>query len=174
MNKINISTLMIAVVFGLVILAIVLAGFTIPIPGTNVVTDPREIFVTIGSALTGPIGAVIIGFFAGIAEPGGISAASLLAHIAGSLWMAFSYKNLVYKPFRMPERLLAWIFLIVIYYGLIISGFVMGLMVFYGGEEPMALFASLAKGAALELLITTIVTTLVLVALPSSRQNPLW
>lgn len=79
------TPIIVAAVFGLVALAIVLAGFIIPMPGTEVVTDPREIFVTLGSALTGPIGAVIIGILAGIAEPGGISLASLLGHIIGAL-----------------------------------------------------------------------------------------
>src|ERR1051325_5980465 len=106
MNKNIWLSLIVAVVFGLVVLTIVLAGFTVPIPGTGVVTDPREIFVTIGSGLTGPLGALIIGFFAGIAEPGGIPLASLLGHIAGALWMAFAYKRLVYERLKMPARLL--------------------------------------------------------------------
>ncbi|RPJ27517.1 MAG: hypothetical protein EHM33_07730 [Chloroflexi bacterium] len=50
--------------------AAVLAGLTIPIPGTPVVTDPREIFTTIGASLTGPIGGIVIGILAGIAESG--------------------------------------------------------------------------------------------------------
>src|ERR687890_93504 len=120
MNKNILTTLIVAIVFGLVVLTIVLAGFTVPIPGTGVVTDPREIFVTIGSALTGPLGALVIGFFAGIVEPGGIPLASLLGHIAGGLWMAF------------------------------------------------------AKGVMVEVLITTTVTTLVLLALPQKYQRPLW
>ena len=96
------TSIIVAFVFGLVALVMVLAGFIIPIAGTGVVTDPREIFVSIGSALTGPIGAVIIGVLAGIAEPGGIPLASLLGHIAGALWMAFAYKKLVYERMQMP------------------------------------------------------------------------
>ena len=79
-----------AAVFGAAALAIVVAGLTIPIPGTGVVTDPREIFTTTGAALTGPFGGVIIGILAGIREPGGIVLASLLAHISGGLWMGLS------------------------------------------------------------------------------------
>src|SRR6185295_8463619 len=108
MNKNIWKSLIVAIVFGLVVLTIVLASFTIPIPGTGVVTDPREIFVTIGSALTGPFGALIIGIFAGIVEPGGIPLASLLGHIAGGLWMAFMYKNFVYEKMQMPTRLVGW------------------------------------------------------------------
>lgn len=43
----------VAAAFGGAALALVLAGVTIPIPGTPVVTDPREIFTTIGASLTG-------------------------------------------------------------------------------------------------------------------------
>lgn len=40
----------VAAAFGGAALAVVLAGLTIPIPGTPVVTDPREIFTTIGAS----------------------------------------------------------------------------------------------------------------------------
>ena len=175
MNKNFWTPLIVALVFGLVALAIVLVGFTIPIPGAGVVTDPREIFVTFGAALSGPIGALIIGFLAGIAEPGGIPLASLLGHIAGALWMAFAYKKLVYERMKMPSRLLGWIILIVVYYYIfVIPGFVVGLAAFYGEADPIGLYTTLAKGAAIEVLVTTTVTTLAMLALPQKYQKPLW
>ncbi len=79
--------LLVAVAFGVAALAIVEAGLTIPIPGSGVVTDPREIFTTIGASFTGPVGGVVIGLLAGLREPGGIMIASLLAHVSGGLWM---------------------------------------------------------------------------------------
>jgi hypothetical protein len=175
MNKRTLTTLIIAVVFGLVVLTIVLAGFIIPISGAGVVTDPREIFVTFGSALTGPLGALIIGVFAGIAEPGGIPLASLLGHIVGALWMAFAYKKLVYERLEMPKRLVGWILLIVVYYFVfVVPGFVIGLAAFYGEADPVGLYATIAKGVVVEVLVTTAVTTLALLALPSKYQKALW
>lgn len=175
MNKSMWTPIIVATVFGLVALAIVLAGFIIPIPGTEVVTDPREIFVTLGSALTGPIGAVIIGFLAGIAEPGGIPLASLLGHILGALWMAFAYKRFVYERMQMPARLAGWAGLVVIYYYIfVVPGFVIGLTAFYGEADPIGLYAALAKGVVTEVLITTTVTALVLLALPQKYHKPLW
>ena len=56
----------VAAAFGGAALALVLAGVTIPIPGTPIVTDPREIFTTIGASLTGPMGGIVIGLLAGI------------------------------------------------------------------------------------------------------------
>ena len=175
MNKKTGTILIIAFVFGLVVLAIVVAGFVIPIPGAGVVTDPREIFVTFGSALTGPLGALIIGICAGIAEPGGIPLASLIAHIAGALWIAFAYKKLVYERLEMPTRLLGWVVLIVLYYYVfVIPGFVIGLTAFYGEADPVALYATIGKGVVIEVLITTTVTTLALLALPAKYHRPLW
>lgn len=57
--------LMIALICGLIALVLVLAQLTIPIPGTQVVTDPRETAVTIGAAISGPIGGILIGLLAG-------------------------------------------------------------------------------------------------------------
>ena len=175
MNKNIWTSVIVAIVFGLVVLTIVLAGFTIPIPGTGVVTDPREIFVTIGSGLTGPLGALIIGFFAGIVEPGGIPLASLLGHIAGALWMAFAYKRFVYERLQMPTRLLGWMLLIILYYYVfVVPGFAIGLAVFYGEPNPVGIYIALAKGVVVEVLITTSVTTLVMLALPQKFHRPLW
>ena len=169
------TVLIVAVVFGLIAITIVLASFTIPIPGTGVVTDPREIFVTIGSALTGPIGALIIGIFAGIMEPGGIPLASLLGHIAGGLWAAFIYKTFVYERLQMPIRLAGWVMLVIIYYYVfVVPGFVIGLTAFYGETNPVGLYMALAKGVIAEVLITTTITTLVLLALPKKYHKPLW
>ncbi len=175
MNKNSWTPLIVALIFGLVALAIVLAGFTVPIPGTGVVTDPREIFVTLGSALTGPFGALIIGFLAGIAEPGGIPLASLLGHIAGALGIALTYKKFVYERMKMPARLLGWVLLIIMYYFvLVIPGFVIGLTAFYGEADPLGLYAALAKGVVVEVLVTATVTTLAMLALPQKYHKPLW
>jgi hypothetical protein len=175
MNKNLWTPLIVAVVFGLVVLTIVLARFTVPIPSTGVVTDPREIFVTIGAALTGPLGALIIGIFAGVAEPGGIPLASLLGHIAGALWMAFAYKNFIYERLQMPSRLVGWIILVLIYYYVfVVPGFVLGLTAIYGEPDPIGLYVALAQGVIVEVLITTVVTTLALLALPQKYHRPLW
>lgn len=175
MNRNPWPAIITATIFGLAALAIVLAGFIIPIPGTEVVTDPREIFVSLGSGLTGPIGAIIIGILAGIAEPGGIPLASLLGHIAGALWMAFAYKKFVYERMQMPSRLVGWALLIIIYYYLfVVPGFVIGLAVFYGEADPIGLYIALAKGVVAEMLIATTVTTLVMLALPQKYHRPLW
>ena len=72
LNPANLQVLLVSAAFGLAALAIVAASLTLPIPGTGVVTDPREVLTTTGAALTGPVGGLVIGILAGIREPGGI------------------------------------------------------------------------------------------------------
>ena len=185
--------LAVAAVFGAAALAIVVAGLTIPIPGTGVVTDPREIFTTTGAGLTGPFGGIVIGILAGIREPDGIPFASLLAHIAGGLWMGFSYKKLVHEHTRMPLSILGWASIVLVYYYVfVVPGFVIGLKLFYpdiyADAEVFGEGASLIRaygelgigygergaGALPEALLTALITTLAFLALPRRHRRPLW
>lgn len=180
----SVKALLVALAFGLAALAVVVAALTIPIRGTNVVTDPREIFTTTGAALTGPLGGVLIGVLAGIREPGGVVYASLLAHIAGGLWMGLAYKKLVYRHLDMPGICGGWIVLVLVYYYVfVIPGFVIGQSLFYpqgfiesygAGTSLVRAYAILGGGALPEALLTTLVTTLVFIALPRRLRRPLW
>ena len=167
-----------AAAFGGAALALVLAGVTIPIPGTPVVTDPREIFTTIGASLTGPVGGVVVGLLAGIAEPG-IPFASLLAHVVGGVFNGLVYKNF---SWRFKEKkalsLAAWALQVVVYYTcVVVPLFVVGLMVFYPDPEYGGFFGflgALEAGAIPEVLISTVVTTIIMAALPEKYRRPLW
>lgn len=168
----------VAAAFGGAALAVVLAGITIPIPGTPVVTDPRELFTTTGASLTGPVGGIVIGILAGIAEPG-IPLASLLAHIIGGIYSGFVYKNLSYR-FRENNvtRLALWAVQVLGYYILIVVPlFVVGLILFYPDPEYggfIALLGALEAGAFPEAIFTTVVTTIIMAALPERYRRPLW
>jgi hypothetical protein len=168
----------IAAAFGGAALAIVLAGLTIPIPGTPVVTDPREIFTTTGASLTGPIGGIVIGILAGIAEPG-IPLASLLAHIIGGIYSGLVYKNLSWR-FRENNvlRLALWALQVIGYYFLVVVPlFALGVTMFYPDPESggfLALLGTLEASVIPEATLTTIVTTIIMAALPVRYRRPLW
>lgn len=168
----------VAAAFGGAALALVLAGVTIPIPGTPVVTDPREIFTTTGAALTGPMGGIVIGLLAGIAEPG-IPLASLLAHVVGGIFNGLVYKNFSWRlKNNKILSLAAWALQVVLYYvGIVIPLFAVGLAVFYPDPEYGSFFAflgALEVGALPETLLTTVVTTIIMAALPERIRRPLW
>lgn len=167
-----------AAAFGGAALAVVLAGLTIPIPGTPVVTDPREIFTTIGAALTGPIGGIVVGILAGIAEPG-IPIASLLAHIIGGIFGGFAYKNFAWRfRDRKPLSLTLWALQVVVYYWVIVVPlFALGLVLFYPDPEYggfLALMLSLEAYVIPEMILTVAVTTILMASLPERYRRPLW
>jgi hypothetical protein len=168
----------IAAAFGGVALALVLAGVTIPIPGTPVVTDPREIFTTIGASLTGPIGGIVIGILAGIAEPG-IPLASLLAHIIGGIYSGYVYKNFAWQSKdNRGTYLVKWAIQVLGYYFIVVVPlFVVGLIMFYPDPEYggfLALLGALEAGVIPEAILTTVVTTIIMGALPERYRRPLW
>jgi hypothetical protein len=177
------KTILISLAFGTGALLIMLSRIVIPIPGTQAVTDPRELMVTVGSALTGPLGGILIGLMAGIMEATqAIRLQSMLAHAISGLWMGISYKLLVYNHPRI-NTLLGWAALVLLYY----FAFLVPLSVlliypdrqvftlFYGeGLSVFQAYLLLAKAAAPEALFTTLITTLVMVALSKRYRRPLW
>ena len=168
----------VAAAFGGAALALVLAGVTIPVPGTPVVTDPREVFTTIGASLTGPVGGVVIGLLAGIAEPG-IPLASLLAHVIGGVFSGLVYKNFSWRFHNNKVvSLVAWAAQVLLYYFLVVVPlFSAGIFLFYPDPGNGAFFpflAALELGAMPEAIITTVVTTVIIAALPERFRRPLW
>ena len=173
-----------ALAFGGAALLVVQAGLILEIPDTSVVTDPREIFTTTGAGLTGPLGGLLIGILAGIREPGGIATASVIAHVAGGLWMGFAYGKLVFRNLEMPWLLLGWAAIVVTYYyAFVVPGFALGLNFFhsatfaaeYGeGASVLSAYGSIGKGVLPEVIFTTVFTMLILAALPARVRRPAW
>ena len=126
--------------------------------------------------MAGPVGGIIVGVLAGIAEPGGIALASLLAHIAGCIWMGFAYKKLLFEKLKMPVRILGWIGAVLVYYYVFaVAGFAVGLKLFYLESGSIwELYLSIAKGVVPELIFTAVITTLIWIGLPDRFRKPLW
>ncbi len=160
------------------------AGLIIPIIGSEINIDPREIFVTLGAAFTGPVGGLAIGFFAGLSSATIVFGPSdIIAHFVGGLLIGFLYKP-VHRRWRMPILLLGWVCLIAAYYYvfLIPTNIVTVLLteperlstVFGANLSFSQLYILLASGAFFEAVGTLIITTIILIALPDKYRRPLW
>lgn len=175
------TALVVAAVFGVAALLVVIAGLHLPIPGTDVVTDPRELFTTLGAGLTGPVGGLLIGILAGIMEPNGLAPASVIGHVAGTLWMGFAYKKLVQRYFDGMLRYVGWAVLVIMYYAVfVVPGFIVGFALFhpevfaeFNSSLPSA-YSALMSGVIPEMLLTVVITTLVMILLPTRYKKPLW
>src|SRR5512143_2400218 len=109
--------ILIAILFGALTMLVLLARLSIPIGRLS--TDPREIFLTLGAAFSGPIGAIILCafMFLGATFNGShVAITSTAAHLVSLILVAILYKEIVHKRMKMPLRLLGWIALITVYY----------------------------------------------------------
>ena len=174
---VTVRGLLVAVVFGLVALVFVALKITLPIPGTEFVSDPRELLVTLGSAISGPVGALIIGFLAGVADTSETVLPSIVAHIVAGLFLAFAYrfwtKLLSKSTFRLA---FLWILSIVVYYfGMLMPAFFITYR--FTTPEPFDFwqaYLGVARGAIGEIILIAFITTAVMVLLPRRYRRPLW
>ncbi|GIK43661.1 MAG: hypothetical protein BroJett011_74940 [Chloroflexota bacterium] len=159
------------------------ADLTIPAIGTAKI-DPREIFVTLGAAFTGPVGGLVIGFLSGLPALFVVSGfTSIIAHSLSGLLIGFLYKP-VYQRWRMPVLLLGWIVLIVVYYYIfLIPTFLAAISLIQSGGLSDVLgvdlsffqaYSLLALVAFPEVTATLLVTAIILFALPEKYRRPLW
>ena len=177
MKKTILNPILIAVVLGVVTMAMLIAGFLIP--WGTLMTDPREIPLTLGAALTGPLGIVILAIFNFIGNlfspldaPISVFLADALAHAAAMLLFSIVYSKVIYK-IKMPWRLVGWAAGIWVYY--FVFMYPIGGIVFYWwlGMIPTPFYLFQNPPWA-EIILTCIVTTLIMVALPKGYHRPVW
>jgi uncharacterized membrane protein len=176
--------IVVALAFGTATLLVMAAGLLIPVYGELIHIDPREIFVTLGSALTGPLGGMIIGLMAHSWFAGrDFQVVSLLIHVLGGLWAGVAYKKWVFERLKMPWQLLGWLGVVFAYYFVILFfGFVSGVYILFpelfaelfGTRSPWQAYAGLAQAAAPEFVITAVTTTVIFIILPPKYRRPLW
>jgi hypothetical protein len=184
-SPISKTALLTALGFGLAALLVRAANLRIPVVGTHVVSDPRELFVILGAALSGPIGGVLCGLMANnwFNEDSIALISDCSAHILGGLWMGLAYKNLVYARLKMPSLLLGWVGLVFVYYYLVVIPIFIGVTYTFLPALVKPLFGALSFGQAYtafaqaatpEFAITVIITAIILAILPPKYRRPLW
>lgn len=109
-------SLALALAFGAVAGGLFFLDVHIPLGG-GLLLEPSEIFVTLGAALTGPIGGLIVGFLQGIVyAPERNVPSHMLAGFVWGLWYAILWAATRERPFGKLIRILCWMATIPVYY----------------------------------------------------------
>ena len=173
-----------ALFFGFLAMLTIYWHISFYLTGASASSDPREIFNALGGALTGPIGAIVIGFLStAVGGTQGFYSYVLIQHIISALWMGIAYKKIVYERLGMPDQIIGWLFLQFVYSFIIyIPGFYFLFLfshakyiIFVGDNLPFWQgLLKLYSGWLPEIIFTAVMTTLLLMALPDKYRIPLW
>ncbi len=167
----------IAAVAGLVAFSFVFLQITVPIPGMDVVTDPREVVVILGAAISGPLGAILVGVLAGVAVADGNALASIVSHVLAGMAITLAYRYLTRVLRRSTFRFaILWAISVAAYfYVVLMPTFILTHNLYH--PEPYdfwPVYAAIARGAFAEAIGTMIITTAIMVILPRRYRRPMW
>ncbi len=179
-----VKALWVAIATGTISLISIITNVHFYIPGTNALSDAREIFNSLGAAISGPIGGIIVGTISCLISPTDeLRYYMIFQHWMSAIWIGWAYKKLVFEKTGMPHLAWAWIILIFVYY---IPSYIPVYFITYfffpdvyisfvgGSLPPIETLLKLYQGWVPEIIFTTIYTTLILVALPESYRKPRW
>lgn len=182
--------IVISLVFAFFVWLILIAGFSLPIPGLPANVGVSEIFSLMAAILGGPItvviGHLIFGFFGYTlvitkASPWPTSfyltLGEVIAHMIPLVLVSFCYRFLYEqaKQYEQAKRnvivIAGWILISISYYFVLLP-----LQVTYLNlvDPGMLTFPDLLRGTWPEMLATTFITALVLFAMPARYRRPLW
>lgn len=181
---INKKNIVAALIFGSIAYLIILANFHLSIPGTKLLTDPREIFITVGAALTGPIAGIIVGILGSLIDPTKeLVPYIIVQHIIGCIWIGFAYKILMNKTYRIYKIILIWVLIVFIYYYVVYLPGLIFVRIFFPNIYSLIIDPTIPFLKALgtiyigwlpEFIVTTVFTSLIILALPYRYRFPLW
>ncbi len=181
-RKLFLKRMLIALGFGLIAMGMILNRFVIPISGLQAELDPRELFVSLGSALTGPAGALLIGFLSGIYHPiPFLNFPVTLMHVAGALFISVYYPKIVIRQKTTLAFLATWnLGILVYYYLIIIPTFMFSTLalpelfrIVFGNLDTKAAFWAIYSSVWIEVLFTMVTSTLALQLLPPYLRRPI-
>jgi len=172
------------VIFGAISYLTTAANLTVQITN-DIFLGPWEIFNILSAALFGPIGLLITELGLDVSgyvyliknvfpAPQGIyyMVANYIAHYIALLPVVFGYR-FIYQRMRMPHLLAGWAFIVSIFYllGIVLSVILHNLAVPGLGVSYNDYFSS---SVLLEFVLVTIITLLILQALPERYRRPRW
>mgnify|MGYP000917369250 FL=1 len=161
-------------------------GLQLTMPGSNLVIDPRQTFVTLGAALCGPGPAVLVGLLAGAMEwVPGTQVPSMITHACAAVGMAYMYRGLVARHAddrRLWPFVLGWVGRLALYYtlllvpismlwGLLWPDLMAGVMGQPGLDGPA--LGLIALASVWEFAVTALLTAAALCVLPRRARLPI-
>jgi hypothetical protein len=169
--------------FGVLSFLITVANITVQI-SDDLILGPWEIINTLSVALFGPIGLLITELGLNISGYvfliGGVYPAPLdlyfivgdfIAHSMSMLVVALGYRY-IYERMKMPRLLAGWVLIVGIFYLVEVP---LAVTLFNIAVPNLdASYAVYFSNVRLEFVLVTIVTTLVLLALPERYRRPQW
>lgn len=170
-------------IFGTLSFLVSAVNFTIAI-SDDLILGPWEILNTLSAALFGPLGLLIteLGTDSGAyyylikgvyLAPQDIFfiMGDYIAHVMAMLAVAFGYR-LIYARVKMPLLLVGWAVTLVIFYTMLWS--IQVLLFNIAVPDLEATFLGYVRDAIPEFITTTVITSLILLALPQRLRRPQW
>ena len=170
-------------IFGALSYLITVADITIRI-SENLILGPWEIINSLSAALFGPIGLLITELGLDISgyvylikgvypAPQDIyfMVGNYIAHSVAMLFVALSYR-FIYQRLKVPRLIAGWILVMGIYY---LVGVFLQVSLFNIAVPGLgASYAAWFSNVRLEFVLVSVVTSLILVALPERYRKPQW
>ena len=161
-----------AAAFGAAALAIVLGGVMFPLGPGGLVVDPRMPFAFVGAALTGPVGAIIVGFLAGI---GHLPVFNVPFHVIGEVVVfGFGFKY-VYKWSKgdLKKLILGFNLLTLPYYFFWETLYWPVVVAFFITKAPsmvVPLYFTYLPGMMVEMIAAMVIQSVILTVLPGDTD----
>jgi hypothetical protein len=170
-------------IFGALSFVSTAANITVQI-SEDLILGPWEIFNALSAALFGPIGLLITELGLDISgylylirgvypapQDAYFMVGNYIAHIVAMLMVAIAYR-FMYRRMKMPRLLAGWVLIMVIYY---LVGVVLQVTLFNIAVPDLgASYGVYFSSVRLEFVLVTVITSLILLALPERYRKPQW
>jgi len=160
-----------ALVFGILAALTLFSGLFVPL-GHGLMAEPSEVFVTLGAALSGPFGGLVVGLLQGVVYAPERNIPSHM--LAGFLWGAWYAVLFSWSQGKGRwARAALWAASIPVYYYVLLLPLHLLIASATLGVPFIPLFAETAQGIFPEVVFTLLVTSLVIAVLPERWAAPL-
>lgn len=171
--RISARQLFVALVSGIMAAMVLFTGLSIPL-GHGLMADPSEVFVTLGSALSGPFGGLVIGLLQGIVyAPERNVPSHMLAGFIWGAWYFVLYRWSQGEGRGRWTRAALWAAGIPVYYYILLLPLHLLIASATLGMAFVPLYIETGTGLLPEVAFTLLVTSLVIAILPERWAAPL-